>query len=54
MKAGLAVITDGDVPDRTENLALLIDFDLAVALRSNVEPADGCSLESADRRQRRR
>ena len=54
MKAGLTVIADGYVPDRTENLALLIDLDLAVALRSNVEPADGCPLEGADRRQRGR
>ena len=54
MKAGLAVVADGDVPDRAENLALLIDLDLAVALRGEVEPADGCPLEGADRRQRRR
>ena len=54
VKAGLAVIADGDVPDRTEHLALLIDLDLAVVLRSKVEPADGSPLESADRRQRGR
>jgi hypothetical protein len=41
MEARLAVIADGYVPDRTENLALLIDLDLAVVFRSNVEPADG-------------
>jgi hypothetical protein len=54
MKAGLAVIADGDVPDRTEDLALLIDLDPAVALRGDVEPADGGPLEGADCRQRRR
>ena len=54
MKAGLAVIADGYVADRTENLALLVDLDSAVAFRSNVEPADGCPFEGADRRQRRR
>jgi hypothetical protein len=48
MKAGLAVIADGDVSDRTENLALLIDLDPAVALRGDVEPADGGPLEGAD------
>src|SRR3954449_10037322 len=41
MKAGFAVIADGHVADRAEHLALLIDLDLAVALRGHVEPADG-------------
>ena len=48
VEARLAVIANGYVPDRTENLALLIDLDLAVVFRSNVEPADGSPLEGAD------
>ena len=54
MKAGFTVIADGDIPDRTEHFALLIDLDLAVALRGHVEPAHCCPLEGADRRQRGR
>src|SRR5512134_3970469 len=52
MQTGPAVIAYRDVARCAENLTLFIDFDLAVALRSNVEPADRCPLEGADRRQR--
>jgi hypothetical protein len=34
VKARLAVVADGDVADRTQDLALLVDLDLLVGFRS--------------------
>ena len=51
MKAGLSVIADRDVADRTENLALFVDFDFPVALRGEIEPAHRRPFEGPDRGQ---
>src|SRR5882757_7943971 len=52
METCFAVIADCNVPDRAQHLALLADLDLPVAPGHEVEPADGCALEGADRGQR--
>src|SRR5215207_3331494 len=54
MQACLAVVTDGDVAKRAQHLALLVDLYPAIVFCSKVKPADGCSLERADRGQRGR
>ena len=53
MQAGLAIVTDGNVADRAQNLALLADLDLLVGLPRDVKLADGRVAERADRGQGR-
>src|SRR5258706_11064602 len=48
VKACLAVVADGDVPDCAQDFALFGDFDFLVNLILEIEPADCGFLEGAD------
>src|SRR6266404_1059058 len=54
MQAGLAVVADRNISNRTQDLALLADLDLLVALRCKIQPADGRLPEGTDRCERSR
>jgi len=49
-----AVVAERDVADGAQHLALLVDLDLSVTLRGEIEPADRRPLERTDRGQRGR
>jgi hypothetical protein len=51
VKARFAVVADRNVPDRTQDFALFVDFDLLIGFLLEVEPTDGGSLEGTDGRQ---
>jgi len=43
-----AVVAERDVADGAQHLALLVDLDLSVTLRGEIEPADRRPLERTD------
>src|SRR5882762_2260019 len=52
VEARLAVVADGNVPDRAQDFALLGDLDFPVCFLLKIEPADGGVLKSTDGSQR--
>src|SRR5882724_7482260 len=48
VEARLAVVADGNVPDRAHDFALLGDLDFLVCFLLKIEPADGGVLKSTD------
>src|SRR6266576_442214 len=52
VEARLAVVADGNVPDRAQDFALLGDLDFLVCFLLKIEPADGGVLKSTDGSQR--
>src|SRR5476649_689843 len=53
MKARLAVVASGDVTQKTQAFALVLDLDRAIGLVLEIEPTDGRTLERAQGGQRR-
>src|SRR5450631_2184238 len=54
VKAGIAVVADGNVADRAQDFALFGDLDFPVGLLLEIEPADNSAFEGADDGQRGR
>jgi hypothetical protein len=48
VKAGIAVVADGNAADRAQDFALFGDLDFPVGLPFEIEPADNGAFEGAD------
>ena len=51
MKARFAVVADRNVPDRTQDFALFVDWDLLIDILFEIEPSDDGLLKGTDGRQ---